>query len=314
MSGAGQDRAFRGGLYGTDEENWFAGATSLFRRRYSADAAGADVAVLGIPFDQAVTNRPGARFGPRAIRAASTNLAWPGGPWRWKGDPFADLAVVDTGDVPIATGQPHRLAEIVEARASEILATGARLLSLGGDHFVTYPLLKAHAAKHGPLGLIQFDSHSDTWVDDGNRLDHGTMFHHAIREGLIDTARSTQIGIRSGNADDHGVLTIDADRVADESPASLAAAIRRRAGEGPLYLTFDIDFLDPAYAPGTGTPVCGGPSTNKAERILCGLAGLPIVGMDIVEVAPAYDHAEITALAAATMAMAMIGLFGASRT
>ncbi|WMS43601.1 agmatinase [Acuticoccus sp. MNP-M23] len=313
MSGEGQDRAFRGGLYGTDEENWFAGATSLFRRRYSADATGADVAVLGIPFDQAVTNRPGARFGPRAIRAASTNLAWPGGPWRWSGDPFETLAVVDTGDVAIVTGQPHRLAEIVEARAAEILATGARLLSLGGDHFVSYPLLKAHAAKHGPLGLIQFDSHSDTWVDDGDRLDHGTMFRRAIREGIIDPARSAQIGIRSGNADTHGMAIIDADRVADETPASLAAAITKRAGEGPLYLTFDIDFLDPAYAPGTGTPVCGGPSTNKAERILWALAGLPIVGMDIVEVAPAYDHAEITALAAATMAMAMIGLFGADR-
>ena len=303
------DRAFRGGPAGIGEENWFAGATSLFRRRYQADPTGADIAVLGVPFDQAVSNRPGARFGPRAIRAASSNLSWPGGPWRWPFDPFARLNVVDTGDFAYDTGDPAAFAPALEAHAAALLATGARILTLGGDHFTTYPLLKAHAARHGPLGLVQFDSHSDTWREPDRRIDHGTMFFHAIEEGIIDPARSVQIGIRSGNTETHGMTIIDADTVADETPAAIAECIRQAVGEGPLYLTFDIDFLDPAYAPGTGTPVCGGPSTGKAERILVGLAGLDFVGMDLVEVSPPYDHADITALAGATMALDMIGLF-----
>ncbi|MEM0906788.1 MAG: agmatinase [Pseudomonadota bacterium] len=314
MSTMTPDRAFRGedGM-GISQENWFSGATSLFRRRYQEDAHGADVAILGVPFDLAVTNRPGARFGPRAIRAASTSLSWPGGPWRWPRDPFEVLRVVDTGDVHYAPGEPETFAATLEARATALLADGAKLLALGGDHFITYPLIKAHAARYGPMGLVQFDSHSDTWREDKRRLDHGTMFFHGAEEGIIDPARSVQIGIRSGNPETHGFTIIDADTVADETPEALATRIRTVTGEGPIYLTFDIDFLDPAYAPGTGTPVCGGPSTNKAERILCALAGINVVGMDVVEVAPAYDHAEITALAGATMALNMIGLFAAAR-
>ena len=308
------DAAFkRHDLHGIGHENWFAGATSLFRRRYAYDPTGADVAVLGVPFDQAVTNRPGTRFGPRAIRAASTNLAWPGGPWRWPQDPFASLAVVDTGDLGFDPGDPMAFAGTLEARASEIIATGAKLLSLGGDHFVSYPLLRAHAGKHGPLALIQFDSHSDTWRDAGRRIDHGTMFFRAAEEEIIDPARSIQVGIRSGNPESHGLTILDADAVADASPMAIAERIASVVGNGPAYLTFDIDFLDPAYAPGTGTPVCGGPSTNKAERILCALTDLDIVGMDIVEVSPPYDVAEITALAAATMAINMMGLFAAQK-
>lgn len=298
---------------GMGEENWFAGATSLFRRRYALDPTGADVAVLGVPFDQAVTNRPGTRFGPRAVRAASSALAWPGGPWRWPEDPFARLDVVDTGDVPYDTGDPAAFAATVEAHAARLIATGARLLALGGDHFVSYPLIRAHAARYGPLALVHFDAHSDTWREGARRIDHGTMFFHAIEEGLIDPARSIQVGIRSGNTESHGVAIIDADAALDAPPAETAAAIRARVGEKPAYLTFDIDVLDPAYAPGTGTPVCGGLTTNRAERILCALAGLSFVGMDLVEVSPPYDHADITALAAATMALDMIALLGAAR-
>ncbi|MEO1103048.1 MAG: agmatinase, partial [Pseudomonadota bacterium] len=233
------------------EENWFAGVTSLFRRRYSIDPAGADLAILGIPFDQAVSNRPGARFGPRAIRAASSNLAWPGGPWRWPRDPFKVLNVIDTGDVAFDTGTPETMAALAAQRASAILSTGARLLALGGDHFITYPLLRAHAARYGPLALIQFDSHSDTWREPVRRLDHGTMLFHAVQEGIIDPTRSIQVGIRSGNAETHGFEILDADAVADTTPHDIAAAIKARVGPGPAYLTFDIDFLDPAYAPGT---------------------------------------------------------------
>ncbi|MEM9223671.1 MAG: agmatinase [Pseudomonadota bacterium] len=298
---------------GIGQENWFAGVTSLFRRRYAIDPTGADVAVLGVPFDQAVTNRPGTRFGPRAIRAASTAMAWPGGPWRWPEDPFKTLDVVDTGDVDFDTGRADTLAKRTETRAASIIATGAKLLALGGDHFTTYPLLKAHAAKHGPLALIQFDSHSDTWRDAERRIDHGTMFFYAAEDGMVDPSRSIQVGIRSGNDESHGFKILDADYVADHDPTAIAEAICARVGSGPAYLTFDIDFLDPAFAPGTGTPVCGGPSTNKAERILCALTGLSIVGMDVVEVSPPYDHAEITALAGATMALNMIGLFAAQK-
>ncbi|MEM6762735.1 MAG: arginase family protein, partial [Pseudomonadota bacterium] len=179
------DRAMTNALYGISQENWFAGATSLFRRRYQLDAVGADVAILGLPFDVAVTNRPGTRFGPRAVRAASSVLSWPGGPWRWETDPFQNLAVVDTGDLHFDTGDPAAFAELAEARASALMADGARLLSLGGDHFVSYPLLKAHAKRYGPLALIQFDAHSDTWRAPGGRIDHGTMFFHAVEEGLI---------------------------------------------------------------------------------------------------------------------------------
>ncbi|MEM7693643.1 MAG: agmatinase [Pseudomonadota bacterium] len=315
MSDFSQDRAFTTERdTGIDQENWFAGATSLFRRRYTADPTGADIAVLGVPFDQAVTNRPGTRFGPRAIRAASSNLAWPGGPWRFAHDPFRDLRVVDTGDLNYSPGDPAGFPALLEARASNILATGAKLLSLGGDHFVTHPILKAHAARHGPLALIQFDSHSDTWREATARLDHGTMFFHAAMEGTIDPARSIQVGLRSGNDETHGFEILDADAVIDARPAQTAARIAERVCNAPAYLTFDIDFLDPAYAPGTGTPVCGGPNTNTAERILAALSGLNIVGADVVEVSPPYDHAEVTALAGATMALLLIGLLGGNRT
>lgn len=219
----------------------------------------------------------------------------------------------DVGDLAYDTGNPAAFAATLEARAAAIISTGATLLSLGGDHFVTYPLLKAHAARHGPLGLVQFDAHSDTWPDDGERIDHGTMFRRVIEEGLVDPARSVQVGIRSANADTCGMTILGADMVVDGPPGAVAKRIAEVVGAGPAYLTFDIDVLDPAYAPGTGTPVCGGPSINTVERILCGLAGVPFVGMDIVEVAPAYDHAEVTALAAATMALTMICLVAARR-
>lgn len=306
------DRAFTAtSPFGMGSENAFAGALSLFRRRYAKDPVGADVAILGVPFDLAVSNRPGTRFGPRAIRAASAQLAWSGGAWRWGFDPFARMHVVDTGDCEIDYTQPQDIPQAIEDHAAALLAKGVRLLSLGGDHFVTYPLLKAHAARHGPLALIQFDSHSDTWREPVKGINHGSMFFHAVEEGIIDPARSVQTGIRSGNPETHGITILDADFVADHRPAEIAARIREVVGAGPAYLTFDIDFLDPAYAPGTGTPVCGGPSTNTAERILCGLQGLEIVGMDVVEVSPAYDVGDITALAAATIALNMLGLWAA---
>jgi agmatinase len=301
----------RDSLYGTAAESTYAGITSFMRRRYSRDLRGVDVAVSGVPFDTATSNRPGARFGPRGIRAASSGIAWERH-WPWTFDPFDHLAVIDYGDCDFDFGSPHSVPESIEAHAEQILNAGSAMLTFGGDHFISYPLLKAHARKHGTLSLIHFDAHSDTWPDEeGKRVDHGTMFWHAAREGLVDPARSVQIGLRTTNDDHMGFQVLDARQVHRRGCEAIVEAIRARVGDNPVYLTFDIDCLDPAFAPGTGTPVCGGLSTVQALEILGGLRGINLVGMDVVEVAPAYDHAEVTSLAAATLAMEMLCLYAA---
>ena len=301
----------RASLYGTAAEPTYAGITSFMRRRYSRDLTGVDLAISGVPFDTATSNRPGSRFGPRAIRAASTQSAW-ARHFPWEFDPFDLLACVDYGDCHFDHGTPQDTPALIEAHATRILEAGSALLTLGGDHFISYPLLKAHARRHGPLALIHFDAHSDTWPDEeGKRIDHGTMFWHAAREGLVDPASSVQIGLRTTNDDSQGFAILDARQVHRQGTEAVIAAIRQRVGERPVYLTFDIDCLDPAYAPGTGTPVCGGLSTVQALEILGGLRGINLVGMDLVEVAPAYDHADITALAGATLAMEMLCLYAA---
>ena len=295
------DQAFRKtGLYGREHEMTYGGALSFLRRKYSRDMSGADVVVSGVPFDAATSNRPGARFGPSAIRVASVQLAeLPAFPWGF--DPFEHLAVIDYGDCFLDYGYPQQAIETIEAHADTILAGGASMLTFGGDHFITYPLLKAHAKQHGPLALIHFDAHPDTWPDDGARLDHGTMFSRAAREGIIDPARSVQIGIRT-HSEAQGFTVLDAPWVHENGPKAVLAEIQRVVDESKAYLTFDIDCLDPAFAPGTGTPVAGGLSSAQALAILRGLGDLNIIGMDVVEVAPAYDHAEVTAIAAATLA------------
>ncbi len=304
----------RESLYGTAAESTYGGITSFMRRRYSRDLRGVDVVVSGVPFDTATTNRPGTRFGPRAIRAASTQMAW-ARHFPWEFDPFDELAVIDYGDCDFDHGQPQLTPGAIEAHADEILAAGCAMLTLGGDHFISYPLLKAHAKKHGALSLIHFDAHSDTWPDEEvQRIDHGTMFFHAAREGLVDPARSVQIGLRTTNDDVLGFQVLGAPHVHRHTPEQIAEQIRARVGDHPVYLTFDIDCLDPAFAPGTGTPVCGGLTSHQALEILRGLRGINLVGMDVVEVAPPYDHAEITALAGATIAMEMLCLYAAKHT
>jgi len=299
----------RESLYGTVSEPTYSGALSFMRRKYSRDLSSADVAVTGLPLDTATSNRPGARFGPRAIRAASTILAWER-PYGMEFDPFDRLAVVDHGDCIFDYGRPASIPEAIEAHVASILDANCAVLSLGGDHFVSYPVLKAHARKHGaPLSLLHFDAHTDTWADDHERLDHGTMFYQAAKRGIIDPATSVQVGIRTTNHDTLGFEVIDGPRVHTIGTAGVIEAVRKRIGDRPVYVTFDIDCLDPAFAPGTGTPVCGGLSTHQALTILRGLAGINIVGMDVVEVAPAYDSAEITAIAAAHIAMEMLYLY-----
>ena len=301
----------RASLYGTAAEPTYAGITSFMRRRYTRDLTGVDLAISGVPFDTSTTNRPGSRFGPRAIRAASIQSAW-ARHFPWEFDPFDLLACVDYGDCYFDHGTPQDTPALIEAHATRILEAGSALLTLGGDHFISYPLLKAHARKHGTLALIHFDAHSDTWPDEeGKRIDHGTMFYHAAREGLVDPACSVQVGLRTTNDDVMGFQVLDAREVHRSTPEQIAERIRARVGEHPVYLTFDIDCLDPAFAPGTGTPVCGGLSSHQALEILRGLRGINLVGMDVVEVAPPYDNAEVTALAGATLAMEMICLYAA---
>ena len=306
----GWDNAFTAGeLYGTVEGSpSYAGALSFMRRKYSRDLDGVDVAVTGIPLDLATTNRPGARFGPRAIRAATPGIAW-ARPWPWEFDPFDRLAVVDYGDCEFDPGEPESIVPFIQKHIAGILDAGAASLVLGGDHFVTYPVLKAYAERHGPLSLVHFDAHSDTWSEKTRRLDHGTMFYHAVREGLVDDKRSAQIGLRTTNDEPLDFNILDARRVHAGGAEAVAEETRRIVGDRPVYLTFDIDCLDPAYAPGTGTPVCGGLTTHQALEIVRGLRGINLVGMDVVEVAPNYDVGEITALAGASLAAEFLCLY-----
>jgi agmatinase len=307
------DLAFtRAETRGSIAEPAYGGALSFMRRRYTRDLAGADVAVMGVPFDMSVSGRSGTRLGPRAIRAASSHIAW-SAPWPWTADPFERLSVVDYGDCFFDHGYPGRIPEAIAQAARDILAADTALLTLGGDHFITWPLLQAHAEKHGPLALVQLDAHSDTWEDSPGRIDHGTMLWHAVREGLVVPEHSVQVGIRTHNPDPLGVHVIDARELHRTGPEAVAAKVREIVGARPCYLTFDIDALDPSAAPGTGTPVIGGLSTYQAQEILRGLEGLALKGMDVVEVSPAYDVSEITALAAATLACDLLALYAAGR-
>lgn len=317
------DQAFRAaGDKGTWPDMTYAGALSFARRRYTRDltvpggassaSGGHDIVISGIPYDNAVTYRPGTRLGPRAIRAGSVQLTelkhFPFG-----FDPFDTLSVIDYGDCFINPHHPLSVPDTIEAHANQILASGAMMCTLGGDHSVSYPLLKAHAAKHGPIALVQFDAHCDTWPDDGVRLDHGTMFARAANEGIIDVTRSTQLGLRTYNDSDCGFEILSSPWVHRNGIDTALDIIRERAGDAPVYLSFDIDGLDPAFAPGTGTPVIGGLASWQGLEFVRGLEPLNLVGMDLVEVAPAYDHAEITAIAAASMVFNWIAVIAKKR-
>jgi agmatinase len=302
------DHAFTArAMTGAASDPTYAGALSFMRRKFTKDVAGADAVVWGIPFDIAVTNRPGARFGPQAIRRASA--IFDNDPqYPFSLDLFEIMSVVDYGDCAFDLGRPWEVPDAIEREASALLESGAFLLTLGGDHFVTWPLLRAHAERHGPLALIHFDAHQDTWDDDGERIDHGSFVTRAVRDGIVDPELSISVGIRTIAPEDYGIEILFGDDVEEMSAQAIAQAIHDRVGAAPAYLTFDIDCLDPAFAPGTGTPVSGGPSSAKMLSVLRRLGKLDIRGADIVEVSPPYDHADITAIAGATVAMYMLGL------
>lgn len=306
------DNAFTGSPRGGAEEATFSGALSFMRRRYTKDLAGADVAIWGVPFDGATSNRPGARFGPRAIRAASA--IFDGDPqYPSRKDPFADLTVVDYGDCALPRGLTPNTPFGIERQARDIIGAGVHLVSLGGDHFITLPLLRAHVAQHGPVALVQFDAHQDTWDDGDDAISHGSFVTIAVKHGLIVPERSIQVGVRTVAPRDCGIATLNAEACADLRAAEIAAQIRERVGQGPAYLTFDIDALDPAFAPGTGTPVAGGLTSAQALGALWALRDLDWRGMDVVETSPPYDHAEITAIAAASVVQRYLQVLAARR-
>lgn len=305
------DHAFtREDLKGPSYEITFGGATSFLRRRYTKDLTGVDIAVTGVPFDQAVTNRPGTRLGPRAIREASS-LQAPDAPYGWPFDVLSERAIVDYGDLAFDYARVSEFPQSLTDHISTILSGGAASVVLGGDHYISFPILRAYAEKYGPMSLIQIDAHTDTWADDDmDRIDHGTMFYKAVKSGIVDPARSVQIGIRTTNEDTLGVHIIDAPEFHRIGPEAAAAKAREIVGDAPVYLSFDIDGLDPAFAPGTGTPVWGGLSSAQAAALLRALAGINIKGGDVVEVSPPFDTTGATAIAGAHVATEICCLLG----
>lgn len=285
----------------------FAGPQTFLRFPPGRDLEGVELVVLGAPMDVTTCYRPGCRFGPRAIREMSsfvlTELA--------NLDRFSQVATRDYGDTWFAPGDlDHALAQI-ENDARHILSQGSRLLTLGGEHLITLPLLRAHYQKYGPLALLQFDSHSDLY-DVWPRPYHGSVMAQALQEGLLAAERSLQVGIRSSpppTAQGPELPYLSADWVLENGHKATIERIHQAIAGHNCYLSYDIDFLDPAYAPGTGTPVVGGPTTWQSKQILQGLAGLPFVGADVVELSPPFDPpGQPTALAAASMAYWIVEL------
>ncbi|MEM9576211.1 MAG: agmatinase [Pseudomonadota bacterium] len=305
------DHAFtRQDLKGNSFELTFAGAMSFLRRKYTKDLTGVDIAVTGVPFDQAVTNRTGTRLGPRAIREASA-LQAPDAPYGWPFDVMKEFAIADYGDLAFDYADVPSFPGLLTDHIRTILSHDVPTVVLGGDHYISFPILKAYAEKYGPISLLQFDAHTDTWPDDNmDRVDHGTMFYKAVKSGLIDPSTSVQVGIRTTNEDTLGVNIIDAREVHEIGPVATVAKIKNILGGRQVYLTFDIDALDPAFAPGTGTPVWGGLTSAQAAVMLRDLAGINILGGDVVEVSPPFDTTGATAIAGAHVATELLSLIG----
>ncbi len=294
----------------------YAGVRTFGRCPVADGPEGVDVAVLGIPFDTGTTNRPGTRFGPEAVRSASIALR-PYNPVQGA-QVFGRLSVADLGDVAITPGNAERSLEQIAERLQPIVRTGTRTLCLGGDHTIVLGELRAHAAAHGPLGLVLLDAHADVWDRYvGQAYYHGSPFRRALEEGLLDPSRSLLAGMRGSlyGAEDAampaelGFEVIPCEELVELTPAEYGERVRRRVGAGPLFLSFDIDVLDPAFAPGTGTPEAGGLSTREALGYVRALRGLRFSGYDLVEVSPPYDGpGQPTAIAASNVAYELLTL------
>jgi agmatinase len=294
----------------------YAGASTFARLPEIDRVSDYDVAILGLPFDSGVSYRPGARFGPMGIRQASRHLR-PGHHVELGCTPFGQIQVVDAGDVPITPFSIDDAMEQISGHASQILGGNRRIVAMGGDHTVALPMLRSVVREHGPVALVHFDAHLDTWDTYFNApTTHGTIFRRAFEEGLLVEDHSIHVGIRGpiyGAADQDddrrfGFRTIRASDLSTLGVPGAVGAILERADGLPVYLSVDIDVLDPAFAPGTGTPEMGGLQSRELLEVLRGLQPLNLVGADVVEVAPPYDHAEITTLAAATVMFDVITL------
>jgi agmatinase len=299
----------------------FAGVRTFMRAPQVTDLAGVDAAVLGIPFDTATSYRTGARFGPEAIRSASVLLR-PYHPVH-DVDVVESLSVVDYGDSPVSPGDIERTYGQIEETMGPLVDANVFPLALGGDHSITLPELRVLARRHGPLCLVQLDSHADTWDEYfGQKYFHGSTFKRAVEEGLLAADHSVQAGIRGSTygagdlevAQGLGFTVLQSEELRRLGADAYGALVREHVGEGPVFLTFDIDFLDPAFAPGTGTPEVAGFSTAEALSFLRALRGINLVGADVVEVSPAYDGpGQVTAFAAANVAYELLALKALAR-
>ncbi len=294
----------------------FAGIRTYMRAPNVTDLAGVDAVVYGIPFDTATSYRTGPRFGPEAIRSASS-LIRPYNP-ALAVNVVDALSLVDYGDVPVSPGDTERTYGQIEEALAPIVDAGIFPLALGGDHSITLPELRALARRYGPLSLVQLDSHGDTWEQYfGQRFFHGTTFKRAVEEGVVDAASSVQAGMRGSLygaedidvAKEMGFTVLTTDELRDLGPAAYGTLVLDMVGSRPVFMSFDVDFLDPAFAPGTGTPEVGGFSTAEALAFLRALRGIKLAGCDVVEVSPPYDGPGMqTALAAANVAYDLLSL------
>lgn len=298
----------------------FEGVRTFMRLPHVTDLEGVDLAVVGVPFDTGATYRVGARFGPSGIRNESMLLR-PYHP-ELRVNVFDVLSVVDYGDLPVTPGYLPESHAQIEAAAAPLFAAGVTPVFLGGDHSVSLPLLRALVNRVGPVGLVHFDAHNDLWHGYfGGKDTHGTPFRRAVEEGLLNVTRSVQVGIRGSVYDEEdvsiterlGLGLVTGPELHRRGVPSVLEEVRERAGSGPLYLSFDIDFLDPVYAPGTGTPEVGGATSVQALELLRGLVGLDFVAFDLVEVMPSYDPAGVTSLLAANLVYEMIALHAVRR-
>jgi agmatinase len=298
----------------------FTGIASFMRLPQVSNMDGVDAAIVGIPFDTGVSYRIGGRFGPAAIREASRLLR----PYHVEHEIeiFDHLSVVDTGDLAVIPGNIQASYQVMLDGLCPLLDAGVVPLAIGGDHSITLGELRAVAKRHGPVGLIDFDSHTDTWDSYwGERYTHGTWCKRAIEEGLIDTRRAVLLGIRGslygsedrGGARALGLHLISTEELLQRGVDEVLPEVHQRIGSGPVFLTFDIDFVDPGFAPGTGTPEVGGPSSRDALRLVRGLRGIEFVGFDLVEVQPQYDHGEVTSLLAGTLLHEFLALLALAR-
>jgi len=293
----------------------FMGIPSFMRLPVSRELSGIDVAVLGIPFDSGVSYRSGTRFGPRKIREASLTL-WGHNP-TMKVTPTEALIVVDYGDVSVIPTSIELTMTAITETTSEVLEGGATLISLGGDHSITLPLLRAHAKKYGPLSLVHVDAHIDTWEAEFESVpySHGTPFRYALQEGLVRKGEYVQIGIRGpvsfetdyADAAKLGARTITIHEVFEKGISEILKEVHQ-CMTGPVYVSIDIDSADPAFAPGTGTPEVGGLTSYQLLQLVQGLQGLDLVGFDLVEVSPPYDHGDITAVLASNIVFEYLSL------